>query len=133
MINITALKLLIIITGLNGFAAEVILLRELLINFFGNEFTIGIILANWLLLESVGAYFIGKTADKSKNKVGMFVLFTIIFCIFFLFGVYTTRVLKPLLGFSVGEGLSLVYTFFIFFPYSSSCKCYTWRTVYLQL
>lgn len=133
----TILNLLVVITGLNGFAAEILLLREFLIIFSGNEFSIGIILANWLLLESVGCYIVGKTADKNKKVVETFVLLTIIFCLFFPVVVYLIRVLKPFLGVSIGESLTVAHiflsSFFLFIPvsvshgalFTYSCKLYS--------
>ena len=48
----------IIIMGFSGIVAQILLLRELLITFFGNELSIGIILANWLILEAAGSFFL---------------------------------------------------------------------------
>jgi spermidine synthase len=39
----------ILTLGFSGLVAEILLLREFLIIFSGNEFSIGIILANWLI------------------------------------------------------------------------------------
>ncbi len=46
----------LLLMGFSGMAAQVILLRELLTVFYGNELSIGIILAGWLLFEAAGAY-----------------------------------------------------------------------------
>ena len=54
------LKTSLLIMGVSGIIAQIILLRELLISFHGNELTLGIILANWLILEAFGSFFIGK-------------------------------------------------------------------------
>ncbi|MDW8056593.1 MAG: spermine synthase, partial [Elusimicrobiota bacterium] len=105
------LHLLIVITGLVGFAAQILLLRELLIVFSGNEFSIGVILANWLLLEALGSFYLGKTADKDKRYVQTFIVLTLTFCVFFPLTVYITRILKVLVGVSVGEGLGIGYVF----------------------
>ncbi len=107
----TFLKLVIVATGLSGYTAQLLLLRELLIVFSGNEFTIGMILANWLLTESLGSYFVGKTAEKLKNKVSMFVLLSTIFFLFLPIAVFITRNIKTILGISVGEGLGIIEIF----------------------
>ncbi len=39
----------ILVVGLSGIVAQVMLLRELLVSFYGKELTLGIILANWLV------------------------------------------------------------------------------------
>jgi spermidine synthase len=50
----------ILAMGFSGLVAEILLLRELLIVFSGNELCIGIILANWLILEAFGCFFLGR-------------------------------------------------------------------------
>ena len=54
-------------TGFSGIMAQMILLRELLIVFSGNEFSIGIILANWLVMEALGSLLVGRNAERVKR------------------------------------------------------------------
>ena len=42
--------------GFTAIVAQVVLIRELLTSFSGNELAIGIFFANWLLLEALGSY-----------------------------------------------------------------------------
>ena len=77
----TRISYAILIMGFSGLVAQVLLLRELLITFQGNELSIGIILANWLLLEASGAYFLGKKIVHCKRKIEMFVCLQILFSI----------------------------------------------------
>jgi spermidine synthase len=67
------LGIAILTMGFSGLVAQMLLLRELLVVFSGNEFSIGIILANWLILEAFGSFFLGKRAEKTKNKIETFV------------------------------------------------------------
>ena len=60
--------LTILVIGLSGIIAQVLILRELLVSFYGNELILGIILANWVILEASGVYLAGKAIDKIKNK-----------------------------------------------------------------
>ena len=46
------IKHAVLIMGVSSVIAQVILLRELLVVFYGNELSIGIILAGWLLWEA---------------------------------------------------------------------------------
>jgi hypothetical protein len=73
------LKISLIIMGISGTTAQIILLRELLISFFGNELTLGIILANWLILEAIGSFIIGKSVEKIEEKKEVYVLWQLIF------------------------------------------------------
>jgi len=54
--KILSFKPVAIMLGFITFVTQVILLRELLTFFYGNELTIGIILATWMLLTGLGAY-----------------------------------------------------------------------------
>jgi len=68
-----------LIVGISGIIAQVLLLRELLVSFYGNELIIGIILANWLAAEGLGAFLLGKYIDRVKNKVTVFVIVQLVF------------------------------------------------------
>jgi len=127
----------ILVMGFSGLVAEILLLRELLIVFSGNELSIGIILSNWLILEALGAYLAGWPAEKSKNMAATFTLITILFALSLFPSIYLTRLLKPLLGVSIGESLGLLSMFYtsllILLPVSMlhgalftwSCRIYT--------
>ena len=102
----------ILVMGFSGLVAEILLLRELLIVFSGNELSIGIILSNWLILEAMGSLLAGRMAEKSKNMVATFTLITILFALSLFPAIYLTRLLKPLLGVSIGESLGLLKMFY---------------------
>jgi spermidine synthase len=110
--------------GFSGLVAQLLLLRELLIVFSGNELSIGIILANWLILEAFGSFFLGKRAENTKHKIETFVIITVLFSLSLPVAVYFTRILKNILGVSIGQGLGLlpiVYSsFLILLPTSLS-------------
>ncbi len=98
----------ILIMGFSGIVAQVLLLRELLITFLGNELSIGIILANWLILEAAGAFFLGKIIEHRKHKIVAFVGVQLCFSLFFPAAVYFSRTLKGIMGVTVGEALGIV-------------------------
>lgn len=98
----------ILITGASGMVAQLLLLRELLVTFYGNELTIGIILSNWVILEAAGAFFLGRGIERIKNKLETFVLTQIIFSVSFPIVIYLTRILKTMMGLTPGVGLGLV-------------------------
>lgn len=53
--------------GLTAMASQIILLREFLAVFNGNELEIGVILANWMLLTGLGAW-LGKFVHHEKRQ-----------------------------------------------------------------
>ena len=131
------LGLAILTTGFSGLVAQLLLLRELLIVFAGNELSIGIILANWLVLGAFGCFFLGKRAEKIKNKIEIFVGITILLSLSLPAAIYLTRILKNLLDIAIGEGVGLSTIFYssflILLPvsvahgvlFTLSCKIYS--------
>ena len=122
------------IIGFSGMVAQIILIRELLVVFHGNELSLGIIIANWLISEASGAYFMGGLLKKIYKKFDIFIILQILFSISLLLSVLGVRTFKNILGFTTGEILSpwiilISSLFLIFLPsfihgslFSISCK-----------
>jgi spermidine synthase len=104
--------LAILIMGFSGLVAEILLLREFLIIFSGNEFSIGVILANWLILEAFGSFFVGRMVEKVNNKLETFTLITLLFSISLLIAIYLIRILKGMMGVSIGESIGFLTMFY---------------------
>lgn len=131
------LRIAILTMGFSGLVAQMLLLRELLIVFSGNELSIGIILANWLIIEAFGSFFLGKRAETARNRVETFVGVTMLFSLVLPGEIYLTRILKNILGVSIGESIGLLpmlySSFLILLPvsvshgmlFTYSCKIYS--------
>ena len=102
----------ILVKGMSGLVAQILLLRELLIVFSGNELSIGIILANWLILGALGAYIVGKRAERSRYALETFAVLTILFSLSLILAIYFTRTLKAAMGISIGESIGFLPMFF---------------------
>lgn len=130
-------RLAIVMMGFSGLVAEILLLRELLIVFSGNELSIGIVLANWLIAEALGCFFPGRLAEKPKNRLEAYAALTVLFSLALVTAVFLTRGLKGALGISIGERLGLVPMFYssliLVFPasmlhgalFTFSCRIYS--------
>jgi spermidine synthase len=94
--------------GFSGLVAQIMLLRELLIVFSGNELCIGIILANSLILEAFGSFYLGSKAETSKHKLESFALLTILFCAALVIAILLIRVLRMMMGISIGESIGFI-------------------------
>jgi spermidine synthase len=103
--SVQSLKISLLIKGLSGIIAQVILMRELLVSFHGNELTLGIILANWLILVAIGSFIIGKAVEKVQSKLEIFVIFQLFFAVALPLTIYLSRVFRNILLFTPGEGL----------------------------
>jgi spermidine synthase len=127
----------ILTMGFSGIVSQILLLRELLIIFSGNEIYIGVILANWLILEAIGSFFLGKRIEKVKQKIETFVFVQIIFSISLPLAIYLTRSLQGLIIDVPGEGLGFFHilysSFLVLLPvcithgalFTFSCNIYS--------
>jgi spermidine synthase len=62
-----ALRLTLLLLGFTAVIAQVVLMRELLVVFYGNELALGVMLASWLLWTAIGAGLLGRWAMRSQH------------------------------------------------------------------
>lgn len=110
----------LLIIGLGGIVAQTILLREMLILFSGNEFSIGVIIGSWVVWEAIGAFIGGKWNGRIKEDTGMFLSLIILSSISFPLSIYLTRIFKILTGIPPEMGVGIIpilySSFFILLP-----------------
>ena len=97
-----------ILMGLGALLAQIILLRELMKVFSGNELTAGIVLTAWLLWTAAGSALSGALADRIQDKPFIFATVQLILSVILLASFLLTRYLRPLLGIPAGEIASLL-------------------------
>ena len=111
-------KILIFGFLLMGFTFTVtqgLLIRELLVEFYGNELSIGLILGSWLLLEAFGSGILGRFSIRWGIKPTGFAFLQFLFALFLplcLLGVYSSRLI---VGAIPGEGVGLLPIFWASF------------------
>ncbi len=104
------IKISALLTGISGQVAQIILIREFLIVFSGNEFYVGLVLSNWLLLEATGAFFSMRILRRRLSIEG-FIFAILIFCVALSFSILLVRILKPTLNVSIAEMMGLESAF----------------------
>ena len=97
----------IITIGASGIIAQLVLVRELLVIYQGNELSIGIILANWLIAEALGSFLFRNIKISPKSYKSLIYSFAIIFPIICV----VAKLLKPILGIIPGEIISFPVMF----------------------
>lgn len=102
------LGLAIILIGISSITAQIVLMRELLIFFYGNELSIGIILAGWLFWTSLGSWFGGRVSKKIKQPVTILALTEIILSFLLIFTILSTRGINFIIPRSHGEMLGIL-------------------------
>lgn len=104
--------------GFTSIAVQIVLLREFLNIFYGNELVIGIILANWMILIGVGA-FSGRFAIFSNIPKAIIILLILI-AFLPLVSIFFLNYLRNIF-FDVGVQLSIteifLYSFLIMLPF----------------
>jgi len=61
------LRAILALIGFTAVIAQVVLMRELLVVFYGNELALGVMLANWLLWTALGARLLGRWALRTRH------------------------------------------------------------------
>ena len=118
-----------ITTGLGFLAAsaQIILLREMMVFFYGNELSTGIVLMIWLLWTALGSYggtlFSGRLsrADGRTRRPALFPGLLAVLGVLAPLTVILVRISKTLLGISQGEiigiGVTALITLAVLFPF----------------
>jgi len=107
-----SLILALILMGFTSLMTQTLLLRELLITFYGNELTIGLILACWIILEAIGSGFLGRLSERIKRPVSVYCLLQIFISLYLPASIILTRTIKNIFGIGIGEGVGLFFIFF---------------------
>lgn len=79
--------------GISSIATQILMMREFVNVFYGNELVLGIILANWLLLTGVGSY-LGKYLDIVKEKILLLIISQVFVALLPLFDIFLIRYLR---------------------------------------
>jgi len=117
-----SLLFICLLMGFTSLIVQTLLIREFLVTFYGNELIIGIILANWLILEGLGSSLFSRLATKIRKPVIFYVFLQIGISLCFPLSVFLTRITKNFFAISLGEMVGIVpiflSSFFILAPLS---------------
>jgi spermidine synthase len=105
--------------GLSAFLTQVVLMRELLGVFSGNELVFGVVLGNWMLLTGLGAG-LGRTSSRLKNPQAAVVAALVILAAAPIADVFLLRTLRDVVfvrGAEVGPTDVVVVSFMLLAPY----------------
>jgi spermidine synthase len=111
----------LILLGFSSMAAQIVLMRELFIVFYGNELSLGLTLAGWLFWIGFGSLCLGRRlAGKLTRKLTVFSLTQILLSILLPFSILAIRFIPLVFGFAPGEIIGFIpmglITFALLFP-----------------
>ncbi len=97
-----------LLMGFTSLVVQVLLIREFLICFYGNELTIGLILGNWIILEAVGSGISSKPSQRNKRPLLLYGILQCLIVLYFPLAIYLVRTVKDFLPLIAGEGVSVI-------------------------
>jgi spermidine synthase len=92
-----------IILGMTSIVAQIVILRELLVIFYGNELSIGLVLASWLIWVAVGAWAFGGLVEQAARRPLVLPVIQVLVSILVPTLIFLARTVKNILGLSPGE------------------------------
>ena len=98
--------------GACAISGQIVLLRELLVAFHGNELSLGVILAGWLLWGAAGSWLVGSRADRFGHPVPVLGVLLALAALLLPATVFGSAYIKTVIGASPVETLG----FFQFLP-----------------
>lgn len=131
-----ALQFSIFILGFSTMSAQIVFLREFLITFYGNEFSIGFVLGAWLFSGAIGSLILGRFTDKLREKTNIFLFCQLLASILLVLVFLGIRLIKPAFNIVSGEIIPLsiiaIASFIILLPlcmlfgfmFTLGCKIY---------
>nr|HPM42767.1 hypothetical protein [Candidatus Omnitrophota bacterium] len=116
--------LAIFTVGFTAMASQIVLMRELLTVFCGNEFSIGIILAAWLLGGGSGSFVSGKFSGRIKSGSSVIIYFQMLLVSALPLFLLVTRLARNFLNASPGQLMPFSHmvlsSFAVMFPLSAA-------------
>jgi spermidine synthase len=97
-------------SGLTSITTQIILLRQFMVIFYGNELIMGVILANWMLLTGFGSY-LGRFSDKIKNQPSLIFLLLVMQAALPIVTVFLLNDLRNII-FPVGRMIGVIEVFY---------------------
>jgi len=105
--------------GISSIITQILVIREFLNVFYGNELVLGIILANWLLLTGFGSY-LGKYMGNVKRKFELLIFSQITIALLPIFYIFVIRYMRTTIflpGLLVNVTQIFLSSFIMLLPY----------------
>jgi len=109
------LNLSAIILGIASMMAQIVIIRELIIIFYGNELSLSVILGIWLFWVSIGSLILGRFVDILKFKERLLSWVQLATSIILPLNIIFIRTIKPTLDISPGQIIGFAPMFTISF------------------
>ena len=110
----------IIMMGFTATAGQIIIVREFIVVFYGNELCLGLILANWLLWGAIGSWLLGRLSDRIRGQTSVLACCEILLAFLLPALIFVIRSARVIFSAQPGELLGMlpvtIFTFVILAP-----------------
>jgi len=111
----TATRAALILVGFTAVIAQVVLMRELIVVFYGNEISLGLVLCSWLLWTSAGSVVLGRISAHKHSPVWRVAALQVLLALALPMTIVAVRssklIFRPLPGEVLGPGPMLLMAF----------------------
>jgi len=102
------LRAAFVLIGFTAVVAQIVLMRELIVVFYGNEISLGLMLANWLLWTAIGSGLLGRLAWRVRRPRALMASLQVAIAVAFPLTILAVRaskvVFQPVPGEILGPG-----------------------------
>ena len=105
----------VFIVGVTSLSAQIVFLRELMVLFYGNELSLGVVLGCWLFWTGVGSLCLGRFSDRFRSPAPAFSFLQIFLAISLVVTLVAIRSIKLFLELSPGEIVGYLPIFIVSF------------------
>ena len=95
----------LVLIGFTAAIAQIVLMRELMVVFYGNEISLGLMLASWLLWTAAGSAMAGRLAVRAPEPRRLMAVLETLVALTLPATILAVRAGKPLLEAVPGESL----------------------------
>jgi len=108
MIRKNRLNLSTLILGATSIIGQIIIIRELIVVFYGNELSLGVILASWLFWVSFGSSVLGRLLDRVKAKEKLLSNIQLLTSLILPLTIFLIRNIKSILNIPAGRIIGFI-------------------------
>ena len=106
--NRTNLNLGAFTLGFTSMVGQIIIIRELIVVFYGNELSLGAILASWLFWVAFGSFALGRLTDRLKPRQNLLANLQLITALALPLNLVLIRNIKSILKIPAGQIIDFV-------------------------
>ena len=97
------LQCILSLIGFTSVIAQIVLMRELIVVFYGNEISLGIMLAGWLLWTAIGSSLAGQVSARLRDSRRLMACLETLIAAVFPLTILAVRASRPVLQSVPGE------------------------------